>query len=406
MFKKNNLKNIPYCGHSRIYLVCFILIVFTCLVPAQLLSKSNIMGTVLNASRDSTSIANIIVHLQQLKSGESVPLELNQVKANQQGKFTFTVTEPDTNDTYVVTVDYQGVRYYSDGTSPGSSTDPITQNIVVYDSTQTADMVTTLMHHIFIDDMGKTVTLRETRILNNPSQYTITKTLEDKIAGPATLRFRLPRSAQNFTPMSTRFEHELIKLDQYVYDKGIIAPGNRQVSYLYELPWKKNQAAASIDITHATRSLDVFVSNRDLAISSSQLKDQGPFTIRGVEYRRYGAANVAAGKAIEFSLLRSSSAEQSPLWAITLTSLILVLGLFLSSLRKSTVQTKEPSVNLSVLTERKKELIELIAALDINSDKSSNKNVQQKRNELFEELQNTEIQLLERSKKQKSKKIK
>jgi hypothetical protein len=372
------------------------------LFPEKSVGQAIFHGVVINASQDSVAIARLTVYLLQMQSEEGPATEA-QTTTSAQGRFQFVIAKADTAATYLAAADYQAVRYYSDGVKFSGSPSSQNASIVVYDTTHTADAIRTMMHHLIIEDAGETIVLRETRILNNSGNKTIMSVMGDSLTGESTFRFSLPFTARNVAPVSSGMGDDLVSLGHFVYDKGVVPPGNRQVSYSYEIPWQRDAATVSIDISQPTRTFDVFISNPQLNFASEQLQDEGPFVIRGVSYRRYGTQNLSAGSQIRFVVSRSSQAKETPMPAILVTAVILLGGL-LFALSKTKSGLTEPTNDRAGLIARKNELIQAIAKIDLRSDSRSQAELQRRRKELFEELQSIELKLLEMKPNPKSKK--
>ncbi len=348
---------------------------------------ATINGRVVNATHDSSGVASIQVHLQKMTQQQQIPAEVTATETNNRGQFRLSLDENDAAATFFAAVDFQGVRYFSDGfeltNAPGDLA------VVVYDSTHSAAGVEAFMHHIIIDDFGDVLQFRETRVLSNPGNKAITEAVLEEHIGPALFQFHLPAGAVNFTPLSARSNEELIQHGHYAIDRGIFLPGNKTVSFGYELPMGGNTLPLVINVTHEARTFDLFLGSDNIRIDSPQLTDNGKFDIRGKSYHRYGVANVAAGTDIQFTVRRIGKAahEQSPTLAITLTAALLFIGLAIGYTRKEKSTSGTAKIDLQA---RKKTLVSQIAQLDASKQDLKTK---EQRRSLMIELQNIELQL-------------
>lgn len=368
----------------RLYNIFFLM----CAVALSSQAATIVNGRVLNATHDSTGVAAITVHFQKMTSQQQMPVELTTSVTNNRGAFRVEVSDIDAAATYFAAVDFQGVRYFSDGVQLGTGSPDF--SVVVYDSSHSAAGVDAFMHHIIIDDFGDVLQMRETRVLSNPGNRAITEAVVEEHIGPALFQFRLPAGALNFTPLSSHSEGELIQHGQFAIDRGIFLPGNKTISFGYELPMQNKSLPVSINVTHAAKTFDIFVSSDNIKIDSPQLTDNGPFEIRGTKYHRYGATNVSAGADIQFNVRRIGRAdhEQSPTVAIALTAALLVIGLAVGFSQKD---KKASTSKTSDLPARRKELISQIAQLDASSNGDTKSKEQ--RQTMMIELQNIELQL-------------
>jgi hypothetical protein len=359
-------------------------------------AATTLSGRIINATHDSSGVAAVTVNLQKMTAQQQMPVQITTTQSNRSGGFSFDITDIDVSATYFAAIDFQGVRYFSDGTQPGSAAPDL--SVIVYDSTHSANGVEAFMHHIIIDDFGDLLQFRETRVLSNPNNKSITEAVIEEHIGPALFQFNLPAGALNFTPLSSRTNEELIQHGRFVIDRGIFLPGNKTISFGYELPMRNKSLPVTINATHAAKTFDLFISSDNIEINSPLLTDNGPFEIRGTKYHRYGVANVDAGTDIQFTVRRVGRAdhEQSPTVAIALTAGLLLIGLAVGYMQKD---KSAATTDKSDLPARKKELIAQIAQLDAKGDNSD----KEQRQALMIELQNIELQLTG-SKKSRAKK--
>lgn len=352
-------------------------------------TSTMISGRVVNATKDSSGVASVTVNLQKLTSENQMPVQVQEATTNKRGNFRFDVQNADQTATFFAAIDFQGVRYFSQGVqlAEGSAND---LTLVVYDSTHSTDKVEAFMHHIIVDDFGDVLQFRETRVLNNPGKKTITEALVEEHIGKALFRFRLPEGAMNFTPLSARTSDEIVQHGPYAIDRGIFTPGNKTISFGHEIPMPEQNLPLTFSTAHPTKSFDLFVSSENIVIDAPQLTDHGPFDIRGTRYFRYGSPNVDADTKIEMIIRRVGTAphEQSSTLPIALTAAVLLLGLFVAFLRKEKPAVETPSPDLR---HQKKALIEKIAQLDLSE--SNDAKMQAKRHSLMLELQHIELQL-------------
>ena len=367
------------------------------------LAAYRIQGRIINASRDSAAVAAIQVHLQKIKSNDTVPTELLQTQSLSSGKYRFTVQNIDSASTWFAAVDYQGVRYYSNGINWKDNRHTQHQDIVVYDSTHSSADVSEFMHHIFIDNLGRTIRFRESRVLNNPGKKAITNAIHNQHIGNATLQFELPQTAINFVPTSSRAAGEIIRHGQFVFDKTIMLPGNKQVSYSYEIPWRGETMPVSFTVEHPSRTFNLFISDPNITLVSSRLTDNGPFSIRGITYHRYGLNNMAKGSKISFMLRRAGGEhKQSATMAITLTIFLLVLALVIGYTRKTREISSNEKIDRPKLAQRRKELVLEIARLDLDAGQIDSQEMKEKRQSLMDELIDIEMKLKKSGGKPKS----
>ena len=379
----------------------FLYIIGLILFNIAAMQAATITGVVINATQDSSIVPAVTVYVQKMSAQSQTPINVTETKTNNRGRFNFSIADADSAFIYFAAVDFQGVRYVSDGVHPNQSNANLA--LVVYDSTHSTAGVEAFMHHIIVDDFGDIIQFRETRVLSNPTKKTITEAFTEEHLGPALFQFHLPAGAINATPLSGQTEGDLIQHHHYMVDRGIFLPGDRTVSFGYELPMQKKSLDVVVNATHPAKTFDLFVGSENITIDSPQLTDKGMFDIRGTQYHRYGVANVSAGANIQFRIRRIGSAahEQSSGLVIILSTTLLILGLVISFTRKDKSTVNRKPVTATDLDTQKNKLIHDITALDLAADSDKNRN---RRRELFKNLQNIELEIINSTHKSRTKK--
>ena len=297
-------------------------------------------GRLLDGSRDSTGVAGEAVALQLLRDDGHPPREVETRRTGAGGAFSFRISSPDTGAFYLAMVEHQGVRYYSDQASFAES-EEVRHDIVRFDSTRSNREIIVLMHHLFVQDLGEVLALRETRVLHNPAARTILDAIADGHEAGAILRVKLPSWAQKITPIAGRFGADLHLHGTDLYDAGVFEPGNRQISFTYELPWQRDRATLVIEVEQPTRSLDLFIGQEGLHLEGEGLTSHGPFTIRGTVYQRYGIENVHPGTRVQLQVTRQPQDSKTlPPWVtLAATGSLLLLGIGLAQLKNAKKKT-------------------------------------------------------------------
>lgn len=379
---------------KNFFILIYFLLTFT-FVEANTL----IRGQLVNASHDSAAIAGYPVSLQKMTEQSHVPEMVSDTQTDQRGFFDFTATITD-SVSYFISTDFQDVRYFSDAINSKQNLQQIVA-LTVYDSTHSTSSVSGLMHHLIIDDLGQTLQFRETQVLQNSSNKTITQAISDDHVDAALFKFSIPTIAISFQPLSSRTAGEFEQHGHFVYDKGIFLPGNKTISYAYEIPLQRKTVAISITPVHNTRTFDIFLSNENIIIESDQLVNHGPFNIRGTQYFRYGIENANAGTPIRFSLSRSKSSSLSPYFTIILTALFLGLALSYGLIKNKKIPKDKVESNHKELQRKKGKLLSEIAQLDVDLEKNPSEGKRNSRKELFDQLKIIEIELSNRSLKER-----
>ena len=284
-------------------------------------------GTVLNASRDSTPAPDINVEFLAVK-GQQAPFTLATATGDSRGRFKIRLDQPESGSTVYASAENLGVRYYSDALSPDVPED---LTLFVYDTTHSISSLHILMHHVVVQDFGKTVHVRETRVFKNDSNLTVLDARPHTPVGPALFQFAVSAELIRFQPGERLSDADVRYEKGWVYDKRVLPPGKSQLTFTYELDWDGNRARLITDIRPGTRSFGVFLADTHLQAVSEHLQDRGDFYIGSHTYRRYSGQQVG-GKQLEFIVKREGVRVQSP-WPAIIISIILCISVYLIALR-------------------------------------------------------------------------
>ncbi|HPG41236.1 MAG TPA: hypothetical protein PLP19_08060 [bacterium] len=371
------------------YFKYLLTVLFVLSLYSQNVCAGIIKGVVVNGSRQEKPLANIPVLLQKIGSNDTVHVDVTKTTSNRVGQFEFVTEFSDSTASYFAAVDYQGARYYS------RSNDPEMQKIVVYDSTHNLQNISAIMHHVIISQVGEMLKIKETRIIHNPDSLAIPCSSLDEAENDPVIFFALPEGYRNIRQVSMSFGNTLVTGGNNLFFIGVIHPGNNPVSYTYEMPFDAHSATINLPINLSTQSLDVFSSDPALKIESAQLHDEGPFTIRGNQYQRFNARDLAAGSMMTMTV--SHSVDHRPrfiivgLLVVAIALFSVINYLFRRGKRRNRQAAADP---ITRLQERRRELIDAIATLDSREGRPDKKS-QTRRRQLFDELQDIELSLQE-----------
>lgn len=370
-----------FIHHIKGILVLILISGIWTLTTAQAVFK----GQVLNGTQDSSAVSGLSVDLQGFGPNDSVPRNMASQSTDKDGSFRFTLSDFDSALTYYNSVNFQGVRYFGQPSQINEPRQTIENTIVVFDSTHSVDAIKNLMHHVFLQDMGDVLLVRESRVLANESSKAIIS-LTDGNETASTLSYGLPARAQTFRAGSRQLASQLIVSDERILDQGIILPGNRQISYTYEIPWQGDRINFNLPVDYPTKSLELFSASPNMTLLSETIRDMGPFSIRDVAYQRYHVESPQRGTELSLLITRQGFSKASPIPYILTTCLLLIVGLLLVKTQK--VKTIADH-SAKQLLQRRQQLIEQLKKSD-----------PEKHPELYQELQTIDLQIQLESKKQ------
>ncbi len=305
------------------------LLLFAIATPAW--SQTTIEGTVLNGSQDSSAVQNQTIHLLALESARTSPMHRAEDISDRQGKVSFRLERVTPGVQFALSTTYQGVRYFSDPMQPQDPVTPLSTSLVVYDSTRTTEPIRQGAHHIFVRDQGKTLNIRETRVLFNTANKTVVGSFNKTANAPATLVYTLPSTEiREVIPLSENIQQEWVHVEDKLYDPAVLLPGMYRVSYGYQIAWTDHTIELPFKTDFPTENLNLFNDSPNLHIHSPDLSDRGDIEFRGTRYRRFSADSLSASKRLRVTLEQHydpATASKAPL--MISTAVVLILGLLI-----------------------------------------------------------------------------
>lgn len=347
-------------------ILCWLLVTF-------LFARADVQisGVVLNGSADSAAVANIEVKLLAFR-GHDQQLNFSQTTAtNRNGQYIFAGIPADSAIIYYISVDFEGVSYYSTPLHYDEfSGDRGQRNVVIYQATDDLSVIDVPMHHIFFQaevDMGF---VREVVIIRNNGTKTIVTGMEKGVPARATLRLPLPSGTRQLQLITGLDENSTTLTESILESSGPIVPGTNRISFAYQVPGHSNRFILSRELQYHTNVFSLFTYGDNLKVESAVLAATGPFTIRDVVYHRYAAESIHRGNFVDIGIIQPRAAANY--WPASISFLgitILLSGIarvFTQKQQKLTLQksTKKDQHQVKALKTGREALIQAIAGLD------------------------------------------
>jgi cytochrome c553 len=203
-------------------------------------------------------------------------------------------TDPDRN--YGLQATYLGVDYFHPELISVSDSPSASVTMHVYETTTDGSAISVSRNHVIIDFANNQLQVAELYIFNNSGDRTY-------LGDGATLRFGLPKGAQNVQfdnpsmNQSTRLEGD------QVVDTLPVPPGNRQVLLSYSVPYDGRSATFEKQILYATQSLNVLVSDVGVQVDAGPMVAGEPVSTQSnVRFLNYTQQDVSAGDQLSLTL--------------------------------------------------------------------------------------------------------
>jgi len=347
--------------------------VLLCLVttPAVLgQGEGSIEGQVTNgtAGAPPESVAGLEVTLYEVADGAAELMATTTSDGDGWFRFEGLATEPDRS--YRFQLEYEGIVY---GAVSGFPADETLLHVAatVYEITASDSNIAVDRHHVVVDFAAGGALFQELYIFNNTG---------DKIyvgEGGTTLCFSLPDGAADVTFSDAETAAHFVETDGGLASVRPVMPGQREVTYSYDLPYDGTALTVSRRVLYPTSSMDLLVANTGVQAESPQMVYQGLSGGDETAYQHFSAEDLPGDAVVELRLSGSPQgagvpALPRPSWSRGLQevgpAIALVMGLLGALLAFALMRrgrSSEPVAEGEVdATSQRGELLHLIADLD------------------------------------------
>ncbi len=329
-------------------------------------SRVTIQGKVTNASGGDLpeGLQAVLNRFEGMDRVSSVQTEVVE------GFYRFEDVEIAPGQTYMVTVDYQGLTFGSDvyHTSETPQENVVDLPIDFYETTSDTSALRADRLHIFFDFSGsEIVQVVELFILNNTGNQVIVP----GEGGAGVVEYRLPAGAANLQFDQGVLGERYIQTDQGFIDTASIGPGSgQQILFAYDLPFSRKMSL-EIPIPMNVDAAIVLVPQGSMTLESDQLQSTGVREVQGVSLDLYTASALQAGSSLEIKLTGRGS-NGLPLQVGQTSGLIIgaaVLGVVLITagiwlLRQRRLRADVTEIDEIPAEETAEDLMDAIIALD------------------------------------------
>ncbi len=334
--------------------------------------SAEISGQVVNGMTGEPISTSLSVTLHAFDDQRQVLTESAEVGSD--GGFAFPDLEAVPGRLFVVSADYQGVRYISDVAHLGETDEPTDLSLTVYESTPDASEVVARRVHVLIDrPTEQSVRVVELWIVVNEGDRTVAPVEEEGgvevalPAGASDIRFEDSSPGERYQPTELGFRLTTP-----------LRPGGEEsrVVFSFDLPLQGDEDLVQ-PITVPVEAVTVLVAEGGPGVSGPAVQDAGTREAAGERFHQYNLGSLRAGETLRLRL------EGPPLWARILprsfdvgwvvgaAALVLALGALAWWYRPWIVgdpssQARETDGGLE---RRRRSLLQAIAELDDNFER-------------------------------------
>ncbi len=247
-----------------------------------------IKGTVIHDSGTmiaSDLLASLIIY--DHTAGQIVDSQTTPIMGD--GSFVFTEIPLDPQITYWVSVDYQGVTYFSDAVAFDGSSDISGISISIYESTTDWTTLYFDLVHISLAVVDDAMQVSELLMIKNPGRTTITIETD----GSALPFIKLPQGVAEFTSLSP----DQSSAPFLPAAGGIALPPSPDLEYgivaTFSIPYQRDMDFSQ-EFKLLIKSLTLFTPE-GLRIKTDQLVDSGVEDFGGTSFHLYEGTNLTPG---------------------------------------------------------------------------------------------------------------
>lgn len=264
-------------------------------------------------------VPGVMVTLHRVGSDTAAPLD--SMRANGQGKYQFGFTRTgDTRAIYFVSATYGGIAYFTPPLAH-STVSGEEAEIAVFDTTSGPVPISGRGHHVVISAVDANGIRAITEVYELANDSSVTRVASNS-NGNEVWSAVLPARATGFQvaqgdipPQAVRFENGKARVS------APIAPGIKQFAFTYSIP--ADAFPLTVPIARDTQILEVLLEEVKGTVTGATLQEKAPVALERRSFRRFLAADVAAGSLVLIDLPRNTATRDiDPRYMIGLTAVI------------------------------------------------------------------------------------
>lgn len=300
-------------------------------------------GAVLRISAaDTVPVAGrwVVLHAVTLTAGGPVDSQ----RTDGAGRFALRIGAPDTLANYLVSVEHQGIGYFSPPIRPESlSVGPLAP-LFVYDTSSSAPTVALQELHVLVEAPTGEGGRRVVQLFVLANRGGLTRVARDSTG--ATWAGAIPSAAEEFELGLSDFSPDAVEIDgDTLRVFAPIPPGERQILAGYLLP--PGIATLDVPVDQPIGRVSLLLGDSTASVAGTSIPLLGVEELGGAPLRRFAADSVAAGTPLSIRFPRSPRTAGSLLvWLLVpLTAAALVGGIVVWWRRSAggVVVTDDPS---------------------------------------------------------------
>ncbi len=290
----------------------------------------------------------------------------HKTRTDEAGFFVFNdlLLVPETS--YIVSTEFQGVKYFSTAIQldpPGSAGELA---IRVFEKSTDPSRLKISRRHLIIERFENRLSVQEMIFLKNDARYTWVPD------GSPGLRFQLPPGAVDLS-MGERLGEGVRKETNAVVISFPVRPEGQEITFRYYITGKADTYQLQYELGYPTEQFDVFMSIPGANLTSESLERNEAMEMGGVEYSRFTGQNLAASTPVMLSIEVPALGVDNSIQIVLFLAAIIAAGAALIFPFVKRVQDSEIDPRTMMEAEHDR-LVDEIAQLDFDFKKGNAEN--------------------------------
>jgi hypothetical protein len=263
------------------------------------------------ADADTTALSNrwILLHSITLEGGTP----LDSALSDRRGRYTFRIVERDSLAAYLVSVEHQGIGYFSEAVRPQVGALDTLPRLLVYDTSSTGPQIALSERHILVRNAEADGSRRVVELFVLANRGSRTR-IAGSDSGPV-WSGRIPRAALQFEiGLSDMSEEAIQRTGDTLAVFSAVPPGERQLLVGYLLPRGARELVVPVD-QHVDR-FAVLLEDSSATVESGSLTATGVADLGGTPVRRFEAQDIEAGAAATVLFPRTVAPTTTVSWFV------------------------------------------------------------------------------------------
>ena len=260
-----------------------------------------------------------VLHEVGLRGGRPV----DSVLTDRNGEYQLASPTRDSTAGYLVSVEHDGIGYFSEPFAVHDQASVSASKVVVYDTSYTRPDITVLERHVIIRSPNADGTRRVLELIGLGNGGFLTRITDDSTR--PVWQGAIPSEAIQFeVGQSDVSPQTIFRSGDSVAVVAPLSPGNKQILITYLLPGSVDALAIPVD--HPVRDMNIMLEDTSATIG------EGPFRLTGIEELervslfRYNAAEVDPGTPITVQFAGTPFAIADLWWILVPIEALMLVG--------------------------------------------------------------------------------